>query len=121
MQWHGRRTLQVPDDAAANILPLGALRDDVREDAGLCSSGRTGGRTRTSLTGHGILSHDENPEIPEKQADSDPGAAHAQHSLQKSPSHAPELHSVIDAWPNLSVLDRAAILAIIQGGESNVG
>ncbi len=47
---------EVGDGEVPNVLQMDTLRGGVRRDASCCDSGRSGDRTRTSLTGHGILS-----------------------------------------------------------------
>ena len=57
-----------PSDDSRKVLPIETLRKSMQADATVCDSSRSGDRTRTSLTGHRILSPVRLPIPPSGQA-----------------------------------------------------
>ena len=105
--------------ASPKVLPYRDLSDNLREDASCCDSSRSGTRTRTSLTGQRILSHDDTPENPEKTGVSANAGADAGAVETKREQFSPELQALIDAWPALPEALKAGILAMVRAAGGN--
>jgi len=79
----------------------------------LVASGRRGARTLTPITRYGILSHDRSNVSPEKNANSDDGAAPgAAAGAEKDPTD-PDLELVVERWSELPEPVKAAIAALV--------
>ncbi len=86
-----------------------------------CTSGRGGVRTRTSVTGHGILSpeidspnapsHQDLREVPNGMV---PVLVPSSPKTDTFPDLPPDLASIVAAWPGLPEAIKAGVLTIVR-------